>query len=306
MDMPKKRSKFRKSLPCILMALPAVICMLIFQYLPMFGVVIAFKDYNYRDGIFKSPWAGFKHFKFFLQSNDVIRVLRNTILYNLASLLIIGLFLGMVVALLLYEVRSRRANKLYQTTMLIPSFLSWVVIAGIGLMFLNPASGILNTILEHFGKEGIAWYSEPKYWPFILMIVWIWKDAGMASLYFYSALLAIDTELFEAAAIDGAGRLRQIWHISVPCLKPMACITIILRLGNILSSDLGMFYQLPMDSGPLYPATDVLSTYLQRGLQSGNLSTTAAVGLFQSVVGVVLILTSNTIIKKISPEHAMF
>lgn len=304
--MPKKRSKFRKSLPCILMALPAVICMLIFQYLPMFGVVIAFKDYNYRDGIFKSPWAGFKHFKFFLQSNDVIRVLRNTILYNLASLLIIGLFLGMVVALLLYEVRSRRANKLYQTTMLIPSFLSWVVIAGIGLMFLNPASGILNTILEHFGKEGIAWYSEPKYWPFILMIVWIWKDAGMASLYFYSALLAIDTELFEAAAIDGAGRLRQIWHISVPCLKPMACITIILRLGNILSSDLGMFYQLPMDSGPLYPATDVLSTYLQRGLQSGNLSTTAAVGLFQSVVGVVLILTSNTIIKKISPEHAMF
>lgn len=288
------------------MALPAVICMLIFQYLPMFGVVIAFKDYNYRDGIFKSPWAGFKHFKFFLQSNDVIRVLRNTILYNLASLLIIGLFLGMVVALLLYEVRSRRANKLYQTTMLIPTFLSWVVIAGIGLMFLNPASGILNTILEHFGKEGIAWYSEPKYWPFILMIVWIWKDAGMASLYFYSALLAIDTELFEAAAIDGAGRLRQIWHISVPCLKPMACITIILRLGNILSSDLGMFYQLPMNSGPLYPATDVLSTYLQRGLQSGSLSTTAAVGLFQSVVGVVLILTSNAIIKKISPEHAMF
>ena len=152
----------------------------------------------------------------------------------------------------------------------------------------------------------VKWYSEYKYWPAILIIVETWKQAGFASLYFYAALLSIDTSLFEAASLDGAKRLKQIWYISIPELKPMACITIIMRLGQILSADFGLFYQVPMDQGALYETTDVLATYLLRGLQGGAYGATAAVGLFQSVVGLILVLGSNAVIKKISPENAMF
>lgn len=301
-----RAKRFKKSLPYIILALPAAIYLLIFNYLPMFGVVIAFKDYTYARGIFGSDWAGFKHFEYFFTSNDAVRVLRNTILYNLADLLLVGLFFGILLALMLYEVRSKLANKAYQTTMLLPFFLSWVVVAGIALLLLNPKSGLINSFLVAIGLDKIAWYSEPGYWPFILMFFLIWKNAGMASLYFYAALLSIDNGLFEAAALDGAGRLRQIWYVSIPCLKPMASIVLISRLGNILTSELGLYYQVTMDSGPLYPTTDVLATYMYRGLEGGAISATAAVGLFQSLVGLVLVLVANSIIKKINPENAMF
>ena len=293
-------------LPFWLLSLPAIIYLIIFNYLPMFGTVIAFKDYNYASGITNSPWVGFKYFKYFFASNDAVRVLRNTILYNFVFLLVIGLFFGMLLAILLYEIRSKYANKLYQTAMLLPYFLSYVIVAAIAYMFLSPSAGFFNSFLKSVGAAPIKWYSEPKYWPAILIFFETWKQAGLASLYFYATLLTLDTSLFEAASLDGAGRLRQIWYVSIPALKPMACITIITRLGQILSSDFGLFYQIPMDQGSLYPTTDVIATYLLRGLQGGSISATAAVGLFQSVVGLVLVVTSNLIIKKISPENAMF
>lgn len=302
----KKGNSFKQILPFWLMSLPALLYLIVFNYLPMFGVVLAFKDYNYASGITGSPWVGFKYFKYFFTSNDVVRVLRNTVLYNLVFLVLIGLFFGMLLAILLYEIRSKFANKLYQTAMLIPFFLSYVIVAAIAYMFLSPSSGFLNTALKQLGANPVKWYSVPKYWPFILIFIETWKQAGLASLYFYASLLTIDTSLFEAASLDGAGRLRQIWYVSLPELKPMACITIIMRLGQILGSDFGLFYQVPMDQGALYSATDVLSTYLLRGLQGGSISATAAVGLFQSVVGLILVLFSNAVIKKISPENAMF
>ncbi len=212
----------------------------------------------------------------------------------------------MLLAILLYEIRSKFANKLYQTSMLMPFFLSYVIVAAVVYMFLSPSSGFFNSILKQLGANPVKWYSVPKYWPFILVFIEAWKQSGLASLYFYAALLSIDTSLFEAASLDGAGRLRQIWYVSLPELKPMACITLIMRLGAILGSDFGLFYQVPMDQGALYPTTDVLSTYLLRGLQGGSISATAAVGLFSSVVGLVLVVSSNMIIKKISPENSMF
>lgn len=302
----RKKSRFMQCLPYIFLSLPAMIYMVIFNYLPMFGVVLAFKDYNFASGITGSHWVGLKYFRYFFESNDAMRVLRNTILYNLVFLLVIGLFFGIFLALLLYEIQSKFANKLYQTAMLLPFFLSYVIVAAISYMFLSPSSGFFNTFLQAVGQAPIKWYSEPKYWPAILIFLETWKQAGLASLYFYAALLSIDTSLFEAAALDGAGRLRQIWYISMPELKTMACITIIMRLGQILSSDFGLFYQVPMDQGALYPTTDVLATYMLRGLQGGSISATAAVGLFQSVVGLVLVLASNSIIRKISPDNAMF
>lgn len=301
-----RRSGFSRSIPYILLSLPAMLYLFIFNYLPMFGIVLAFKDYRPALGILKSKWIGFQYFEYFFSSNDAVRVLRNTILYNLVFLLVIGLFFGMLLAILLYEIHSKFCNKMYQTAMLLPFFLSYVIITAICYMILSPTSGFLNSLLTSFGMNPVKWYSEYKYWPAILIIVETWKQAGFASLYFYAALLSIDTSLFEAASLDGAKRLKQIWYISIPELKPMACITIIMRLGQILSSDFGLFYQVPMDQGALYETTDVLATYLLRGLQGGAYGATAAVGLFQSVVGLILVLGSNAVIKKISPENAMF
>ncbi|HBT64900.1 MAG TPA: sugar ABC transporter permease [Ruminococcaceae bacterium] len=290
----------------LLMALPALICLVLFHYVPIGGIVLAFKDFNYVQGIFGSPWVGFENFKYIFKSDDIYIILRNTIGYHLAIMVTMNLIGGMMVALLLYEVRSRFANKLYQTAMIIPDFLSWIAISYIGLLLLNPESGILNQVLAMFGHPGINWYNEPAYWPFIIVAFQLWKAVGMASLYYYAALLNIDYQLFEAAELDGAGKFRQMWYISVPEMLPMACIVLITQLGSILSTNFDMFYQLPMNAGALYPTTNVLSTYIVRGLQAGNISTTAAVGLFQGVVGLVLILITNGIIRRVSPKNALF
>lgn len=303
----KRRARLMKDLSYTLLALPAIVWLLFFHYAPISGVVIAFQNYRHTDGIFGSEWIGFKNFEYFFKSTDAWVILRNTIGYHLVIMICLNLVGGMIVALMLYEVRSRFANKLYQTSMLIPNFISWIIISYIAYLFLDPSeTGILNQILMALGKETINWYNEPVYWPFIIVFFQCWKAIGMASLYYYAALLAIDPCLFEAAALDGAGKFRQIWHISVPALMPMACIVLITQLGSLLSANFDMYYQLPMDSGALYPVTDVISTYVYRGLIQGNIGASAAVGLFQNVVGFVLILSTNAVIRKISPENAMF
>lgn len=302
----KKTANFRKLLPYWLLVLPGIIYMFIFNYVPMFGAVMAFKNYRVADGILGSKWVGFRNFKYFFESIDAVRILRNTILYNIAFLILTGVVLAAIISLMLYEVRSKVALKIYHTSMLIPHFMSYVVISILVLVFLDPTSGVFNVIRTAFGGDKIMWYSEPKYWPFIIIFVNVWRDVGFASLYLYSALLNIDESLFEAAELDGAGKLRRIWHISIPALVPMLCIVVISRLGNILSANLGLFQLVPMESSALLSTTDVISTYIVRGLQSSNFSYTAAVGLFQGVVGLILVLISNGIIRKVSPENAMF
>ncbi len=306
-NLTKKKIFSEKTLVYTLLTLPAILWLVFFHYLPISGIVLAFKDYKYTKGIFGSDWIGLQNFKFFFESSDAAVILRNTTGYHLLCLLFINLIGGMIVALMLYEIRSRFANKLYQTAMLLPNFVSVTVIAFIVYMFLNPTNiGIINNIIISLGGKSINWYNEAKYWPFIMMFCHMWKSVGMASLYYYAALLSIDTSLFEAAHIDGAGKLKQIWHISVPELLPMACMTTITQLGSLLTASFDMYYQIPMNSGALYPVTDVISTYVYRGIEGGNIGATSAVGLFQSVVGLILILSSNAIIKKISPENAVF
>ena len=302
----KKKSGFLRQLPYWLLALPAIIYLLMFNYAPMFGAIIAFKDYKVRDGIFGSEWVGLRNFKYFFSSVDAPRILRNTVLYNFAFIFITKILVAAIFALMMYEINSKFAAKVYQTSMLIPHFMSYVVISAVLMIFLNPTSGMINVIRQQFGLEGIMWYSEPKYWPFIIVLVNTWKDAGFASLYLYSSLLAIDSSLFEAADLDGAGKLRKIWHISIPALIPMICIIIINSLGSIMSSGIDLFLTVPLDSTALIPTTDVIATYTYRGLKSSNYSYTSAVGLFQGVVGLILVLTSNGIIRKVNPENAMF
>ncbi len=288
------------------MALPAFLALVVFNVVPMFGVVMAFKNYRYADGIWGSAWAGLQNFKYIFSTDDIFIVLRNTIGYQVVTMLLMNILGGAVFALILYEVKNSKLNRAYQTISILPSFISMVVVGYLGYMFLGYDNGILNQLIEKVGMNPIAWYSEAGYWPFIILLVEIWKMIGMAALYFYASLLSIDTELFEAAKIDGAGKLKQIWYVSVPELLPMTCIVLINGLGHVLGSNFDLFYNLPMNSEALYKTTDVLSTYLYRGLADGTYGPSSAIALFQSVVGFIMIIATNALIKKIDPDKAMF
>lgn len=299
------RTRAISSLPLLSICLPAIIFTVIFHYIPLFGVVIAFKDYNYIDGILGSPWVGIENFKFFFSSNDAVRVIFNTVGYNVLFMLLEMLF-GVVLALMMYEINSRGMLKYVQTTTSIPYTLSIVVIAYIVYALLSYDSGLINSVIRSFGGKPILWYNTPKYWPFILTFTHLWQMLGFGCLLYYAALIAVDQQLFEAAAIDGASRMKQIIHISIPELVPIICLKIIMGVGNVVNSSLGLFYQIPMNSAALYSKTDVISTYVLRGLQTGSIGVTAAVGLAQNVCGFILLVVSNTIIKKVRPENALF
>lgn len=296
-------SKIKQNVALSLLCLPGVIWVICFCYLPMFGVVVAFKDYNYIDGILHSPWVGFRYFKYFFTSNDAGVVIRNTLGYNLIFMFI-NQIAPLFVALCLYEMK--KSVKVYQTAMILPNFISWVLVAYIGYAFFSQDTGIINAAIKSLGGKGIQWYSEPKYWPAILVIFNLWKNTGMGSILYYASLCAIDASLFEAAEIDGAKRFKQIIYISLPEIAPVICILLIMSVGTIMGGDFGLFYQVPRNSGALYSVTDIIPTYIYRLLQNGNMSYGSAVGLFQNLVGAALLLVANFVIKKINPENALF
>lgn len=300
------KDRWKKQLGYYLMfAIPAI-WVFVFNYIPMAGIYLAFIDYKPAKGILGSEFIGLRNFRQFISSIDFVRVFRNTLGYNVARILLVSLLAGIIFALLLYEIKSKIGNKIFHTCMLLPAFLSWTVVSAAVLMILHPDSGLLNGLLESLGKQSISWYREAGYWPCIILIAMIYKDAGMASIYFYSALLNIDTELFDAASIDGAGRIRQIWHISLPAMSKVFCITLIMQMGSVLSNGTSPYYELTFNEGILYETTQVIGTYLYNGIGGGRFSFSVAVGLMQSVVGLILVLASNTVIKKIDPESAMF
>ena len=302
----KKINNLQDSLELLLLALPGIILTIIFSYIPMVGIIIAFKNFNPNLGIFGSKWVGFDNFVFFFTSNDFSRLMRNTILYSL-WFLIINNVAGITLATMFYNIRSKLALKYYQTTAILPSFMSIILISYIVYIFLNPSVGVINNVLKAIGMEGINWYAEPGYWPAILSIVEVWKGVGMGCMLYYATMVGIDETLFEAAKIDGANKWKQIIHILIPEISPLICLNIIRGVGGLVGGDFGLFYQIPRNVGALYETTDILNTYTFRALQSGSeFGRTAAVGLFSSVAGVILILISNTVIKKIDEEKSMF
>ncbi|WP_019637990.1 ABC transporter permease [Paenibacillus fonticola] len=295
----------------LIMILPGTIWFLIFAYLPMFGTILAFKDFRIsRDGffasVFNSEWVWFKNFEYLFTTNDAFIITRNTILYNLA-LIILGLVIAVSFAVLLSELVNKRMAKIYQTGMFLPHFLSWVIISYFAFTFLSMDKGTVNQIITFFGGERISWYSEPKYWPFIILFVGIWKGVGYNSVIYLAAITGIDKSYYEAAVIDGASKWKQIRYITIPQLKPLMIILTILAIGGIFRSDFGLFYQLPKDSGALYPVTNVIDTFVYRGLiNMGDVGMSTAAGLYQSMVGLVLILIANYIVRKIEKDHAIF
>lgn len=304
--LPKRMIKENVNLT--LLMLPTIILLALFSYFPMFGIILAFKKYKVPKGIFGSEWIDplFKNFEFFLTSQDALRVTRNTILLNLLFI-VVSTVCAVIFALLMYEVKKVRHVKVYQTVSILPSFLSWVAVSYIVYGFLDGEKGILNQIIRSFGGEGLAWYTSPEYWPTILTVVVVWHGVGLKSIMYYASLMGIDHELFEAAEVDGANKLQRILNVSIPHLVSIVTITVILDIGKIFRADFGLFYNVTRNVGALYPTTDVMDTYVFRALMvDGNISMSSAAAFIQSVVCFVMIVTVNAIVKKVSPENALF
>lgn len=305
-----KKSKFLKELSTnkalFLMMLPPFVLVFINYYLPMFGVIIAFKNFNYVDGFFRSPWAGLQNFRFLFMSDAAWRITRNTILYNLAFI-VLGLIFALLFALALNELTNRFAAKFYQSVIFLPYFLSWVVVAYLVLAFLDP-NGFYNvTLTKVFNLPTIDWYASPQYWPFILVLVNLWKNVGYGIVIYTAGIAGIDPEYYEAAVLDGASKLQQIRYITIPFLVPFMIVTTIINLGNIFRADFGLFYQVPMQQGLLAPTTEVLDTYIYKALiMTGDLGMSSAAGLYQSIVGFFTVLFANWVVGKISNENRIF
>ena len=300
----------RTQIPLTAMSLPAIILVFMFSYVPMFGLILAFKDFNVRDGIFGSPWCGFANFSYLFKSNDAYIMLRNTLGYNLLFLAV-GTVLNLTLAIVLGLLRGKWGKKIYQTIFIMPYFLSMVIVSYLVLAFLNMENGFLNrTLLPMFGVDPINWYTTGWPWPFILPLVNFWKWTGYSSIMYTAAIAGIDTQLYEAASIDGASLSKQIWHITLPSLRTLICISLITQVGNILSGDFGLYYQVPMNSGAIKDVTTTIPVYTFKNLTSGSAATlglASSTSFLQSVVGFVLVIVTNQAVDKISHgENSLF
>lgn len=291
----------------LIMALPAVILFLMFSYMPMFGLVLAFKDFNYADGIWMSPWNGLQNFKFLFMVGDTAwRLTRNTVGYYLIFT-IVGTVGNIAIAIGIKEMVFKKLAKTFQSAMILPTFISYIAVSFVVYALLNTDTGMINRLIESFGGKKISFYLKPSYWPFILTMVKTWKSIGYGSVLYLSVLMGIDQKLYEAADIDGATPWQKMRYITLPMLVPMVVVMTLLSLGNIMHSETGLFYQVTKNVGALYPTTQVLESYVLNAISSsGDFGMTAAATFYQSVVGCVLVIVTNLTLRKISPENALF
>jgi putative aldouronate transport system permease protein len=292
----------------LLMFLPVATLLLLFNYLPLAGLIIAFKNFDFSKGIFGSDWMHpwYENFNYLLSSSLAFRAVRNTILLNLLFITV-GLIFEVGLALMLNELRSKYFKSIAQSLTFLPFFISWIVVGVFTYNLLNFESGAVNRVLEAMGFDPINFYSAPALWPFILTIVIRWKVTGYGTIIYLAALTSIDNSYYEAAAIDGASRWQQIRYISIPMLKPTILILTLLAVGRIMNADFGMFYAMVGDASLLYPTTDVIDTLVYRSLRkSGDIGMASAAGFLQSVVAFVLVLSSNYAARKVDKDSAIF
>ncbi|MGO4950767.1 MULTISPECIES: ABC transporter permease subunit [Paenibacillus] len=303
----KRMNKTKKYFVLFLMMVPGLAYLIINNYLPLFGIIIAFKDYNYSQGIFRSEWIGLENFEYLFKTTDAYIITRNTILYN-GGFIILNLIVGVSIAIFLNEIKNRFMSRFYQTAILMPYLISMIIVGYLVFALLSLETGFINkTILPWLGISDISWYSEAKYWPYILTIVHIWKSAGYLCVIFLATIVGIDNEYYEAAKLDGATTWQQIRTITIPLLMPVVTIMTLLQIGRIFYSDFGLFYQVPLNAGALQSTTNVIDTYVYRSLMTlGDIGMSSAAGLYQSIVGCVLVFISNYIVRKINKDNAMF
>jgi putative aldouronate transport system permease protein len=289
-----------------IMLVPALIYVIVFSYLPMSGIIIAFKNFNYIKGIFGSEWVGLKNFKFLFMSNKLWFLTRNTLLYNLAFISV-GMLVEVGFAILINELGSRKYKRIFQSFMFLPYFISWVVVAAIVQALFSFEYGMINGAISALGGKRINIYSNANYWPFLLVLFKVWKTAGYGSVVYLATITGIDPELYEASSIDGANLMQRIRYITIPSLMPTMVIMFLLALGQAFRGDFGLFYQLIGNNAALLPKADILDLFIYRALAStSDLGMASAAGLYQSVLCFVTIITVNGIIKKFQPDYSLF
>ena len=306
-------AKRKKTWALTSMVLPGAIWLVLLRYLPMFGIVLAFKDYQIYTraptlfhNIQHSEWVGLKNFKFLFTTTDSWIMIRNTIGYN-ALWIVLGIVIAVSFAVMLNELTNRFVAKTYQTLMFFPYFLSWVVASYFVQAFLDPTRGLISNIQSNLGMEVTSWYNDSKPWPVILTIANLWKNVGYSTVLYLAAIAGIDTTQYEAASIEGANKWQQVWHITIPNIRPMITILFIMNVGKIFNADFGLFYNVPMNSGPLFPTTQVVDTYVYRALMAtSNPGMSTAASLLQNVVGFICLMGANTIVRKLDEESSLF
>ena len=289
-----------------LMSLPMIVFFVLFNYAPLFGLVLAFKNFNVRDGIFGSPWIGLKNFEFFLKSQYASRITMNTLYLNFLFI-VIGTAAALALALILKELHSRWFSRFSQSVLLFPSFISWVIVGYFSYALFNMDGGVLNTILKGVGRDPVLWYNWPEVWPLILLVAYLWKNTGYTCIIYLAGLSSINQEYYEAAEMDGCGKVRQMFYISLPLLIPLISLMTLMSIGRIMYADFGMFYNLTRDAGPLLQTTDVMDTFIYRSLRvTGDIGMSSAANFYQAVMGFILVAVSNYIVRKVSPESALY
>lgn len=298
--------EIRKNWVLFLMLVPAIVYFIIFSYVTMPGAYVAFVNYNPNKGIFGSDFVGFKNFEFLVQNGDLLRITKNTLLYNVVFL-VLSHSIQIILAIMLSEITRKRFKKASQSVILLPHFISYVVVGVFAYNFFNYDNGFINSILVNFGFERFSFYSSPGVWKFIIVFFYIWKTTGYGMIVYMATITGISTEIYEASYIDGASRFQRIKSITLPLMKPTFILLILFGLGGILRGSFDLFYNLIGTNSVLYPATDIIDTYVYRSLiGSFNFSSSAAVGLYQSVFGLILVLAVNWIVRKIEPDSALF
>lgn len=300
------RKNLKASLALLSMMIPGLTYLIINNYIPMAGIVVAFKNFNYSKGIWGSDWAGLKNFTYLFKTRDAFNIVRNTVCYNLVFILLNNTC-AVAVAIMLNFLRGKMNKKIYQTLILIPYLISMVVVSYIGYGFLSQESGFLNKMLESLGMQPVSWYTEQKYWPFILTIINLWKGIGYSSIMYYATVIGIDSALYEAASIDGANVWQQVWHVTLPALRGTIIIMVLLALGRMFYSDFGLFYQVPMHSGLLADVTDTIDVFTYKALtQLNDVGRASAAGFLQSVLGFLMVLGANWVVSKVDPDSSLF
>ena len=290
----------------IFMCLPAIVFFFAFSYMPLPGIWVAFVKYNYRNGIFGSKFVGLQNFEFLAESGKLLTLTRNTVLYNLAFI-VLGNILAVFVAILLNEMRSKWFKKVSQTMMFLPYFISQVLVGLLVYSLLNFDTGFINSVLTSFGMEKWQPYADPKVWPVLMVIIYLWQQTGYNSVVYFAAIMGIDAEMIEASRVDGANGFQKIRYIILPSLKPTIVILILFALGGIVKGNFGLFYNIIGSNSILYETTDIIETFVYRATMTDfNFSTASAVGLYQSIIGFAIVMIVNYIVKKIEPDYSLF
>ncbi|MBR5009067.1 MAG: sugar ABC transporter permease [Clostridia bacterium] len=305
----RRKRRFRKEdLPLYVMASPTVLWLIVFCYLPIFGLIMAFQNLNITTGILGSAYVGLQNFRFLFSTTDAWIITRNTVCYNVVFI-IVNMILAVLMALLLSELRSRFAAKGLQTIYMLPYFLSWAVVAIVVSAFLDRDYGLVNRIMINLGKQEtkVDYYTKRELWPPLLVLINAWKGVGYQTVLYLAVISGISTDYYEAAVLDGATKRQQAWYITIPHLRMVISISIIMAMGSIFRGDFGLFYVVTKNTGRLYPVTDVIDTYIYRALtRLSNVGMATASGMYQSVVGLFMVLGVNAIVNRIDPDSAMF